>query len=88
MAAAGSIDNYMTIQFFFEPDGSGYWGSTRTENGKTTVAASYLFDYTLTGEVNVRFVQKKDGEVNYGFFTTDYSGQVFVCGGTHYIRDR
>lgn len=84
-ASAGTGDNYRTMQFFFDPDGIGAWGTTKTVNGEM-VSELYLFYFVITGEVNVSWIEKESLETGSGFFTTDYSGQVFVCEGIHFTR--
>lgn len=86
VVTAGSGDNFRTMQFFFYPNGYGSWGTTKVVNGETVVDAFYEFDFTLSGDVNVRAVQRIDKETFSGYFTTTSSGQAFVISGTFYYR--
>lgn len=84
-ASAGTGDTYQTMQFFFDPSGIGAWGTTKTVNGEM-VSNLYMFYFSITGEVNVSWIEKESLETGSGFFTTDYSGQVFVSEGIHFTR--
>ena len=82
---AGSGDSLQTMHFFFDPDGIGAWGTTKKVNGKE-VKEIYEYVYTLTGGVNVSWKEIDSKETGKGFFTTDSTGQVFVCEGIHFYR--
>lgn len=82
---AGSGDSYMTMHFFFDPDGVGAWGTTKKVNGQD-VKEVYEYTYVLTGGVNVSWTETKSKEKGKGYFTTDSTGQVFVTEGIHFYR--
>ncbi len=85
MVTAGSGDSYMTMHFFFDPDGVGAWGGTKIVNGQT-VSEIHEYNYIITGEVNVAFVVKENKESGKGYFTTIQTGQCFVLDGVYFYR--
>ncbi len=85
MVTAGSGSSYMTMHFFFDPDGVGAWGSTKIVNGKE-VKEVHEYLYILSGGVNISFTQKDNGEKGKGYFATIQSGQVFVTEGVYFYR--
>lgn len=85
MITAGSGDSYKTMHFFFDPDGVGAWGGTKIVNGKT-VSEVHEYIYTITGDVNVAFIEKESKEKGKGYFTTNQTGQCFVIDGVYFYR--
>ena len=82
----GTTDNYMSIHFWFDPDGVGAWGSYRYEYGEETKEV-HEFDFRLFGEVNISYILRENNkEGGKGYFTTDTTGQVFVCEGLRLSR--
>lgn len=82
---AGSGATYQTMHFFFDPDGIGAWVYTKIVNYEE-VREVHEYVYILTGEVNVSWIEITSKEQGRGFFSTDYTGQVFVFEGTHFYR--
>lgn len=85
--AASGVDgsNVMVMMFFFDPDGTGAWGYADSY----TDAEVYDFHYTISGEVNVSFVEDVSKDRGTGYFTTlASSGQCFIFERVTFTRSR
>ena len=79
---AGSGSTYMVMRFWFYSNGTGSWGYSKSSGTEV-----YTFHYSLSGNVNVTFVEDESKERNSGYFSTFSDiGQGFVSEGVIFYR--
>ena len=79
---AGSGSTYMVMRFWFYSNGTGAWGYSKSSETEV-----YTFHYSLSGNVNVTFVEDESKERNSGYFSSFSDiGQGFVSEGVIFYR--
>ena len=82
-ASGGNGDSLIVMMFFFYADGTGSWGYVKSE----TDVGVYDFHYTITGDVNVSFVEDESKDSGSGYFATlSNTGQCFIFENVYFTR--
>ena len=68
-------------EYYFKPNGTGYWQSSKKENGVIITEPKNKFTYTFLDEVNIKIVPSDGRETKTGYFSDSSNYHYFHIDG-------